>query len=63
MMTTPLNVKYRNSNYVLNVGYKLQDLRSNIVGLKYIDPEQMHRTMLYREEKEKEKSKKTEDYF
>lgn len=46
-----------------NVGYKLQDLRSNIVGLKYIDPEQMHRTMLYREEKEKEKSKKTGDYF
>ena len=41
-----------------NIEFKVQNLLSNIVGLKYIDSEQMQRAFLYTEEK-----KKTEDYF
>ena len=41
-----------------NIEFKLQNLLSNIVGLKYIDYEKMQRALLYTEEKIK-----TEDHF
>ena len=41
-----------------NIEFKLQNLLSNIVGLKYTDFEQMQRALLYTKEKIK-----TEHYF